>query len=186
MPAFEKYLWYARTLLRRPFFGHIGSMSFMGRPVFLYGRKGIFLGDKVRIMPGCRLETHNGGELHIGTNTSIGQNFHCTAGGVLNIGADCTFSGNVVVTDIDHQYREIDRHILEQPMLVSETSIGDNCFIGFGAVIQAGTRLGRQCVVGANAVVRGSYPDYCVLAGVPAKIIRQYNPGTGEWERVGK
>lgn len=186
MPNLIKYCWFARTLLRKLSFGHIGNMSYMGKPTFLYGKKGIFIGNKVRIQPGCRLETHDGGEIHIEDGTSIGQNFHCTAGGKLVIGSQCTLSGNIVVTDIDHEYREIGKHILEQPKLISETSIGDNCFIGFGAVIQAGTKLGKQCVVGANAVVRGTYPDYCVLAGVPAKVIKQYNPESGEWERVRK
>ena len=53
-----------------------------------------------------------------------------------------------------------------------------------GACIQAGTVLGKQCVVGANAVVRGTYPDYCVIVGVPARVIKKYNPETGKWEKV--
>lgn len=53
-----------------------------------------------------------------------------------------------------------------------------------GAAIQAGTVLGKQCIVGANSVVRGTFPDYCVIAGVPAKIIRKYNAESHSWERV--
>ena len=69
-------------------------------------------------------------------------------------------------------------------MLYSHTAIGENCFIGYGAVIMPGTVLGRQCIVGANSVVKGVYPDYCVIAGVPARIIRRYNFQTEEWEKV--
>lgn len=53
-----------------------------------------------------------------------------------------------------------------------------------GAAIMAGTVLGKQCVVGANAVVKGTYPDYSVIAGVPAKIIKRYNAQSGLWEKV--
>lgn len=53
-----------------------------------------------------------------------------------------------------------------------------------GVAIQAGTILGEQCIVGANSVVRGTFPDYCVIAGVPAKIIKIYNKESGEWVRV--
>ena len=46
-------------------------------------------------------------------------------------------------------------------------------------VVLPGTRMGRNTVVAAGAVVRGTFPDHCVLAGVPAKIVRRYVPGSG-------
>lgn len=67
--------------------------------------------------------------------------------------------------------------------MVRHTEIGENCFIGYGAAIQAGTVLGRQCIVGANSVVRGEFPDYCVIVGAPARIVKRYNPVSGEWEK---
>lgn len=69
-------------------------------------------------------------------------------------------------------------------MLFKETIIGENCFIGFGASIQAGTVLGKKCIVGTNAVVHGTYPDYSVIVGVPAKSIKRYNEETGDWEKI--
>ena len=73
---------------------------------------------------------------------------------------------------------------MDQKRIVSTTSIGDNCFIGFGACIQAGTVLGKQCVVGANSVVRGVFPDHCVIVGAPARIVKRYDPATNRWEKV--
>jgi acetyltransferase-like isoleucine patch superfamily enzyme len=46
-------------------------------------------------------------------------------------------------------------------------------------VVLPGTVLGRNVVVGAGAVVRGTFPDHCVIAGVPARIVRRYVPGSG-------
>lgn len=40
--------------------------------------------------------------------------------------------------------------------------------------------------MGANAVVRGHFPDYSVIVGVPAHVVKRYNPETKEWEKVDK
>ncbi|WP_332020169.1 acyltransferase, partial [Kaistella sp.] len=93
---------------------------------------------------------------------------------------------NVFITNIDHDYTEIGAHVVKQKILVKETKIGDNCFIGMGAAIMAGTILGKQCIVGANSVVRGVFPDYCVIVGSPAKIVKKYNPQTQVWEKTGE
>ncbi|WP_302273876.1 acyltransferase [Alistipes ihumii] len=116
---------------------------------------------------------------------SIGQHFHITcAERELIIGANTTILGNVFVTNIDHEYKKLGIHILRQPHLISDTRIGENCFIGYGAAIQAGTVLGRQCVVGANSVVRGVFPDYCVIVGAPARIVKRYDPVRKGWYRT--
>ena len=52
-------------------------------------------------------------------------------------------------------------------------TIGDNCWIGGGAIINPGVTLGNNVVVASGAVVTKSFGDNVVLAGVPAKVIRQ-------------
>jgi acetyltransferase-like isoleucine patch superfamily enzyme len=64
----------------------------------------------------------------------------------------------------------------------SAVSIGAGCWLGTGTVILPGSRLGRNVVVAAGSVVRGEVPDHCVVAGVPAKVVRSYVPGDG-WSR---
>jgi serine acetyltransferase len=56
-------------------------------------------------------------------------------------------------------------------------AIGAGSWLGTGAVILPGTRIGRQTVVAAGAVVRGEFPGHCVLAGVPARVVRTFAPG---------
>jgi acetyltransferase-like isoleucine patch superfamily enzyme len=58
-------------------------------------------------------------------------------------------------------------------------SIGAGSWLGTACVILPGTVLGRNVVVGAGAVVRGTFPDRCVVAGVPARIVRRYVAGRG-------
>ncbi|MDD6148813.1 MAG: DapH/DapD/GlmU-related protein [Lachnospiraceae bacterium] len=180
-----KYLWAIRGILNRPFFAKFGSMSYIGKPVIIIGKKKISIADKVRILPGIRLEAYGGGTIQVRDNCSIAQNVHITSkDDDLVIGSGTTVLANSFITNIDHDYTEIDKPIFEQDTRIEHTEIGENCFIGMGAAIMAGTVLGKQCVVGANAVVKGTYPDYSVIAGVPAKIIKRYNAQSGLWEKV--
>ena len=180
-----KLIWGLRGVVYKVRFKKIGKLSYMGKPLILLGTKRVEIGNKVRIYPGMRMETYGKeSSIVIEDNVSIGQNLHITSGGNLIIGNNTSIAGNVVVTNIDHNYTDIDVHILEQNYNIKQTAIGENCFIGYGAIIQAGTILGKQCIVGANSVVRGRFPDYCVLAGIPAKIIKRYDNNSGEWIKV--
>lgn len=182
-----KIFWILRGLLYKPFFGKYGFPSYIGKPIFIGNFKRIFIGKRVRIFPNARIEViDKNSSIVFEDNISIGQNFHITSGGNLLIGKNTTFAENIMVTNIDHDYQEIDKHILKQKHIINETKIGENCFIGYGAVIQAGTILGKQCIVGANAVVRGHFPDYCVIVGVPAKIVKRYDEKSGVWKKTDK
>lgn len=164
-----------------------GKKSIIFKPLF-WTPEYVDCGHNVLVWPGSRLEAiteYNGTmfnpELKIGDNTSFQQNCHITFSMNLIIGKNVTVLFDVLITDIDHKYEMLDVNILNQPILVKTTKIGDNCFIGSGAKIQAGTILGKQCIVGANAVVRGVFPDYCVIVGIPAKIIKRYDFNSKQW-----
>ena len=179
-----KIFWILRGLIYKPFFGKFAFPSYIGKPIFIGNFKRIFIGKRVRIFPNVRLEVHGkNSSLVIEDNVAIGQNVHITSGENLIIGSSSTILANVFITNIDHDYQEIDKHILDQKMIIKRTVIGENCFIGIGAAIQAGTILGKQCVVGANSVVRGVFPDYSVIVGSPARVIKKYNIDTNKWER---
>lgn len=166
-------------------FRRIGWRTYIAAPIFIFGGRNITIGRDVRIFPHSRFEAHDRGGIVIGDDVSIGQNFHVISSQTnLNIGAHTTVSSNVMITNIDHEYREIGIHILHQPFLHRKTTIGENCFIGFGAMIQAGTVLGKQCIVGANSVVRGEFPDYCVIVGAPARVVKRYDPQREGWYKT--
>lgn len=179
-----KILWIIRGLIYSPFFGKFGFPSYIGSPIFIGNFKRIYIGKKVRIFPGVRMEVvSDTASIVFEDDISIGQNLHIISGGNLVIKTKTTISANVLITNIDHAYQEINQHILQQPHIIKDTLIGENCFIGYGSVIQAGTVLGKQCIVGANAVVRGVFPDYSVIVGSPAKIVKRYNPQNKIWEK---
>lgn len=180
-----KILWMIRGILYKPFLGKYSLPSYIGKPIFISNFKRIFISKKVRIFPGARIEVIGKyASIVFENNISIGQNLHITSASNLIISKNTTILENVMITNIDHNYQEISKPILEQSLIIKETKIGENCFIGYGAVIQAGTILGKQCIVGANAVVRGTFPDYSVIVGIPAKIVKRYNGKTGIWEKT--
>ena len=76
-----KYLWAARAVVYKMTFRRVGNMTYIGRPTFIEGRKNIYIGNRVRIFPGIRMEAIGNGTIKIGDNTAIEQNVHITSGG---------------------------------------------------------------------------------------------------------
>ena len=73
---------------------------------------------------------------------------------------------------------------LERSYQIEPVFIGDKTWIGDNACILPGTRIGRGSVVGANSVVRGVFPDYCVIVGSPARIVKRYDLVRKGWYRT--
>ena len=181
-----KITWAIRAVFYKLIFGSFKFPGYIGSPKFLVRPSRIYVGKKVRIFPGFRAECHGQGKIFIHDDVAIEQDFHITSMGEISIGKGTLILGFSSVTDIEHHHEDVDVPVLRQPMIWKKTRIGENCYIGMGARIQAGTVLGNGCVVGANAVVRGTFPDYSVIVGVPARIVKIYNPENKIWERVQK
>lgn len=175
----------------RLFFGKIGNKSYLYRPLMLNNPHNIFMDDNVWIYKNARIETiEKWGSstfspvIKIGKGCAFGQGLHMTAAGELEIGENCTFSANVWISDINHEYAQINKNVIEQPLTVEQTSIGNFCFIGLGACILPGTKIGDNCVIGTNSVVKGIYPDGCVIVGMPAKVVKRYDFKQQIWRRT--
>lgn len=140
----------------------------------------IEFGRNVKIKFNARIECitqYAGNKYHpslvFGNDISVEQNFHITCVNKIVVGRGCMISYNVGIQDSDHSVDSIDVDFKMQKLKVKSVIIGDNCFIGAGAVILAGTELGANCVVGANSVVRGIFPSNSVIAGNPGVIIKK-------------
>lgn len=169
----------------------LGRGSIIRAPLF-WTPEYIEVGRDVLVWPGCRIEgippAGSGCDqsplVELGDGVAMQQSCHITAAGRLTIGAGTLMSFNVSIQDTDHSYDDVTRSVSNQPLTYAATTVGENCFIGARASIQAGTRLGRHCIVGTNAVVRGTFPDYCVLVGAPARVVKRYDTVSGTWCRT--
>lgn len=122
----------------------------------------------------------------IGANVVINQNFHCTCAELITIGDGTSITANCGVFDIIHPYDDIKTNPRKAMIKTNPISIGNNCLIGMNSVILPGSHIGDHCVVGANSTVSGFFPDYCVIVGSPAYIIKKYDFSTGLWRRTDK
>ncbi|MEQ5829012.1 hypothetical protein J3456_16840 [Sulfitobacter sp. NFXS29] len=167
-----KIVWGARALLFSIIAKRIGFPSYIGKPCFVIGVRGIEIGQRFRCFPGLRLEVSPGALLTVGNDVGFAQNVHIICSHCVTIGDGVRIAAQVAITDTKHRFRcngvgAFDPADDE----VSSIMIGKNTFIGTGAVIEAGTILGAECVVGANSYVRGQFPDSSILAGSPARVI---------------
>ena len=169
-------------------FGGFGRGSCLAFPTgAIFGEEWIRIGDDTLIgpyvslsagmVPGQRMVTDP--VVRIGDRTMIGRGSHIVGHFSIEIGSDVQTGPYVYITDQNHGYENPDEVVHVQWPHDVPVVIGDGSWLGTGVVILPGTVLGRNVVVGAGAVVRGTFPDHCVVAGVPARIVRRYVPGSG-------
>ena len=120
--------------------------------------------------------------LQIGDRCVIGRGSHIVAHHSLVIGDDVFTGPYVYITDQNHGYADPDVPIGRQMPRNAAVQIGSGSWLGAGAVVLPGACIGRNVVIAAGSVVRGTIPDRCVVAGVPARVVREYTTGQG-WSR---
>lgn len=117
--------------------------------------------------------------LVIGERCVIGARATITAHESIVIGDDVWFGQDVYVSDANHGYQDPETPVGLQFGRHDPVEIGAGSWIGRGAVVLPGARIGRNVVVGASAVVRGEVPDHSVVVGAPARVVRRHVPGVG-------
>lgn len=123
----------------------------------------------------------------IGENTHIAKNGSIACIDRVEIGKNVLFARNVHITDHSHGYEDINRPITPQPLISKgPVIIEDDCWLGFNCEILSGVHIGKHCVVAARAVVTKDVPPYSIVAGNPARVVKQYNIETRRWEKIKK
>jgi acetyltransferase-like isoleucine patch superfamily enzyme len=117
----------------------------------------------------------------IGDRTTVGRGCHLVGRVGIHIAHDVTLAPNVYVTDHNHHYGDVTTPIGIQVLDEAPVSIGPGSWLATNVVVLPGTTIGRQVTVAAGSVVRGEVPDCCVVAGVPAKVVRRWSERDG-WD----
>ncbi len=167
-----RYSW--RRLLTRA--GHrwrTAGLLFLGRGLELQiARRGrVEFGRFVWIGDGTKVRCHEG-VVEIGAKTVIGQECTISAYQRVRIGEQCVIADRAMFIDFDHGVVEVERSIRKQGIYKRDVEVGSNVWIGYGACILRGVRVGDNSIVGTNSVVTRDVPANAVVAGIPARVIR--------------
>lgn len=160
--------WRRRNMLA--YFASLGPnaaiFNYFYRP-WLLRRAGVEIAPEVSILPGVQVTP---GNLAIGYQTFINAGCRLACGGGLSIGSYCQISARVVFETIDHELQPVVGG--KRPSLPAPITIGDHVWIGSGAIVLPGVTIGEGAVVAAGAIVTRDVPPRTVVAGVPAKVLR--------------
>ena len=110
------------------------------------------------------------GDVIIGDHTRIG--LHNTIIGPVDIGNHVNLAQGITVTALNHNFSDTNKRIDEQGVSTNPVTIEDDVWVGANAVILPGVTIGEHCVVAAGAVVTKDVPPHSLVAGVPAKVIK--------------
>lgn len=126
------------------------------------GSGAVILGDRVRVGIGSVII----GPVTMGHGSGLGQ--------------------HVFVSGFNHGFKDGGMNSSQQPLDIKPVVIEDEAHIGANSVVLAGVTIGKRCQIGAGSVVTKDIPPFSVAVGNPARVIKQYNPETGKWEKVEK
>jgi len=133
----------------------------------------VHIGANVYVGHDTLLKGYHAGELVIGDDSWIGQQCFLHAAGDIHIGARVGVGPTVRILTSQHREAGRDVAILHSPIDFAPVVIEDDADIGVGAILMPGVTIGRGAQVGAGAVVLDDVPAYGVVAGVPARLLRE-------------
>lgn len=154
-------------------FRKLGQNVVFEAGVLVFHPENIQIGDDVYIGHNAILKGYFNNELTIGSGTWIGQQCFFHSAGGLHIGCNVGVGPGVKILTSSHKLENKSNPILHNPIELAPVVLGDDSDIGVGAIIMPGVMIGKGVQVGAGAVVTESVPDYLIVAGVPAKVIRR-------------
>jgi acetyltransferase-like isoleucine patch superfamily enzyme len=138
---------------------------------------GITIGDQVSIARDsiifCTgIISQKGTGITIGNRTGINARAYFAGQGGITIGDDVIMGPNVQIFSENHNFTDLAKTIKDQGVTRQPVIIGNNCWIGAGATILAGVHIGHGCVIAAGSLVNKSVPNNSVVAGIPAKVVK--------------
>lgn len=154
------------------------NTSLSGGEIQFFDNSKLFIGKNVKINNFKRIRLYQGSEIVIGDNTSFGSGLAIDnhSIGKLQIGRDCMFSWNneILIGDghpiYDVQTGDVINHSVSYPY---SCVIEDHVWVGGECCIMAGAHIKTSTVVGYKSTVDKAFPNNVILAGIPAKIVRE-------------
>jgi acetyltransferase-like isoleucine patch superfamily enzyme len=135
-----------------------------------YNRHGCKIHSLATLSPNVRLR----GKVEIGADSSVAQNGSIAGmeAGVF-IGSNVMIAPNVTIIAFDHGIAQTNVPMRQQPELQAAVHIGDDVWVGAGAVIAKGVTIGSGAIIGANSFVNRDVPPFSIATGCPAKVVKE-------------
>ena len=132
-------------------------------------------GRKPRVKSGAEISPN----ASMGDNSELGT--RCMVQSNVSIGSNVIMGPDVKIYSRNHRFDRLDIPIQQQGKAFFHTEIGNDVWIGANVIITAGCRIGNHVILAAGAVVTTDIPDYAIVGGVPAKILKyRKEPSLGE------
>ena len=165
-------------------FGAFGKHNYLF-DLELLNPQNIFLGSNLWISK-TRLASSKGGKLIIGNHVAIGRFSQIYALQSIIIEDGVLMAENTFISDNTHTFTDSTTPVRDQDIKpLGNVVIGSGTWIGRNVVVN-GCKIGRNCIIGAYTFLKKDIPDYCVVVGNPARIVKRYNPQSGQWEKTDK
>ena len=160
-----------------------GKSSFIGSYSIVRSRLGsLIIGDNTSILKHARIQClKSKASIEIGSNSFAAYHLTILCGERIVIGNNCLIASYVFISDTNHS---VDFKQSFDDLVTKPVAIGDFCWVGEKSIILPGVSLGNHVIVGAGSVVTKSFPDYSMIAGNPARLIKTYDLSIGEWVKV--
>ena len=130
---------------------HIGENVSIHENVYIYNPENLSIGDNVSIHPMCYIDATGG----------------------ISIGNDVSIAHMVTLMSTTHVFSDIDIPIKDQGCESRQTVVGNNVWIGAKTTVLYGIKISQGSILGANSVVNKDVPEFAIVAGIPAKLIKE-------------
>ena len=161
---------------RRQELGSVGSGVVIEETALIFNSSYVRLGKDVYVGHRAMLKGDTRNELVIGDGSWIGEDCYLHSAGGIRIGRDVGLAPRAMILTSSHAETPPGTPIMHGALEFAGVVIGDGSDVGLGAILLPGAHLGDGVLVGAGAVVKGEFPDYSVIAGVPARVLRTRSP----------
>lgn len=162
------------------------------RPFYIRGKKSFKYGKGFTTGYGCRFDLDGEKQtLFIGDNCQIGDHVHMVALERVELGNGCLLASKIFISDTNHgTYDNTDPNSRpdvppnERKLVTKPVKIGNNVWIGDNVVILSGVEIGDGCIIGANSVVTHNVRENSIVAGSPARYLKQWDVTEKKWVKT--